>query len=356
MTVARRRTLTNIQILRGFAAASVALAHAANQFPEVGSIPRIDAAQAGVDVFFVISGFIMVYVTSTRPQTSSQFLLNRASRIVPNYWFYTLATAALAIAAPAVFRGTSFNLPHLILSLFFVAHPNPALDDSVSPLLRVGWTLNYEMFFYLIFAIGLLRPQSKVTTSVGIIISLVFLGFLLPDPGPVTRFYTRDIMLEFVFGMLLAIAYLRGLPKLPVSLILAACAGAVFFMILSDDVAENTHAVRSIFFGLPALVIVACALMLPDHDDGFGHVILTRIGDASYTIYLCHPFILTLCRVVAVRLGLQPMSLLGNITFMLGATAAATGIGYLAYLFIEVPIGRSTKRLFIQPRLRAVDP
>jgi exopolysaccharide production protein ExoZ len=333
-----RGSIINIQVLRAIAALSVVLAHTASEFPNAGTIPRIDAAQSGVDLFFVISGFIMVYVTAIRPQTSIGFLSNRLIRIAPNYWFYTLLTAVIAIGASYTLRGTAFDLRHLALSLLFIAHMNPALPNSTSPLLRVGWTLNYEIFFYVIFALGLIRPKFRVTSSAWAIGTLVLFGLWVPNGHPILHFYTRDVMLEFVFGMLLAVAYGRGLPRFPKAVLTFAAAISTVVIIFFYWVAEDPQAVRGLYFGIPAFVIVACGLMLENEDVQIKALVLNALGDASYSIYLSHPFVLTLLRVCLTKLHLAPVSLVGNLGFMAAALTATGALGWAAYRVIELPL------------------
>lgn len=339
-------TLVNIQILRGLAATSVAVAHAASQFPDAGRPNHIDAAQAGVDVFFVISGFIMVYVTSKRPHGGWEFLLNRIHRIAPNYWFYTILTAALALVVPSAFRGTSFEPGHMVQSLLFIAHPNPALAASTSPILRVGWTLNYEMFFYVIFAAALVFGRNRVVSSAGVIAALVVIGFWVDDRGIVLRFYTSDIMIEFVFGMVIGLIHRSGLPRMGTLLPVVSIVVAVSAIIASSHAAEDPNAIRGLLFGVPAALVVVSCLMLPEPPTHLVTRGMRMVGDASYTIYLVHPFVLTFARLIAVRLGLVPTDGWGNLAFVVIATACAVGVGYGAFLSIERPLLRWSEPLF----------
>jgi peptidoglycan/LPS O-acetylase OafA/YrhL len=332
----KRSTIQNIQILRGLAALAVVIAHAAAQFPGAGIIPRIDATQAGVDVFFVISGFIMVYVTEQRRQTCREFLLSRIVRVVPNYWFYTILTCALVLVAPAVFRETSFNMPHLVLSLLFIAHQNPAIPGSASPLLRPGWTLNFEMFFYLLFSLSFVAWEKRVRVTTVVITTLVTIGVLFPVTSVVYTFYTNGIMLEFVFGMLLAVLYLRGMPKVPGIVPVLFMLSGILTMIAMPWNAERVTVVRALCFGVPAVAIVTASLLARELRDGFGARLLTRMGDASYTVYLSHPFILAACRVAATKLRVEPQSLAAESGFIVVATFIAIMAGYLAYQLVEV--------------------
>jgi peptidoglycan/LPS O-acetylase OafA/YrhL len=351
----KRKAIQNIQIMRGCAALSVALAHAAAQFPGAAAIPRAAAAQAGVDIFFVISGFIMVYVTESKRQTGAEFFLNRCARIVPNYWLYTALTAALALAAHSFFRETTFTLLHFILSMLFIAHPNPAIPGSASPLLRPGWTLNFEMFFYLIFALSFFAWKRRVWITAGAIAALVFIGLLFPFDSVVYRVYTSPIMLEFVFGMILAVLYLRGLPRVPGILSLLIAIGGVLAIFAAPFAADAPHRIRVLCFGLPAFAIIGATLLVGDMARGAVGKLLTRLGDASYSIYLTHPFTVAGCRVVARKLHLEPHSMAAQIAFILVAVIAAALVGVLAYQWIETRLIQWT-RLLLNRKIETAAP
>jgi exopolysaccharide production protein ExoZ len=346
----KRKAIENIQIMRGGAALSVALAHAAAQFPVERPIPRVAAAQAGVDIFFVISGFIMVYVTESRRQTGAEFFLNRCARIVPNYWLYTAFTAALALAAHSFFRETTFTLPHFILSMLFIAHPNPAIPGSASPLLRPGWTLNFEIFFYLIFALSLFAWKRRVWITAGTIAALVIVGLLFHIDSVAYGVYTSPIMLEFVLGMILAVLYLRGLPRVPAVVPLLIGIGGVLAIFAAPFAADASHRIRVLCFGLPAFAIMGATLLVGDMGRGAVGRLLTRLGDASYSIYLTHPFTVAGCRVLARKLHLEPHSMAAQIAFVLVAVIAAALVGVLAYQWIETRLIQWT-RLLLHKRI-----
>ena len=151
-----------INRLRAFAVVSVAIGHClheAAKFPNASFfLENMGSAltfEIGVDIFFVISGFIMVYVTwgkLDRPGAHWHFLRARLIRIVPLYWFYTLLLAAVALTVPSVLDTAIFSVEQLLSLLLFI----PGLFGAdARPLLKFGWTLNYEMFFYAVFFLGI---------------------------------------------------------------------------------------------------------------------------------------------------------------------------------------------------------
>ena len=126
--------ITNIQVLRFIAAFSVMMVH----------LPLIGFGIWGVDIFFVISGFIMMYVTE---KNHKNFFLKRLIRIIPIYWILTFGVFSVAILKPDLLNNTTADYEHLLKSLFFI--PFNKNETGHFPILFLGWTLNYEMIFYL---------------------------------------------------------------------------------------------------------------------------------------------------------------------------------------------------------------
>ena len=107
---------------------------------------------AGVDIFFVVSGFIMVVTTMKRDMAPGEFLLHRIARIVPVYWVVTILLFAIVMYGFKPVGIMRMQPDWLAKSLLFIPFDR---DGRVEPIISVGWTLNYEMFFYLLFALGL---------------------------------------------------------------------------------------------------------------------------------------------------------------------------------------------------------
>ncbi|MDB5937705.1 MAG: acyltransferase, partial [Polaromonas sp.] len=152
-----------VQILRFVAAMLVVVMHITEaisvRITGAGPDHYWSAGAIGVDIFFVISGFVMAMSTARLPagnQTNWQaawiFMKRRLLRIAPLYWFYTLLKAALVLILPSLALRSSIDMQHLLASMLFI----PALSPwgLVQPTLPVGWTLNFEMLFYVVFAIG----------------------------------------------------------------------------------------------------------------------------------------------------------------------------------------------------------
>jgi len=182
----KQTTLYSIQALRAIAASLVVVLHTYAYLEArdlISSTPDlVESGRAGVDIFFVISGFIMTYISGDsfgKPSASKDFLIKRIIRIVPIYWFYTLIMAALLLLVPHLFSdGKSFDLTHAITSFLFIPWENNS--GFLKPVLQVGWTLNFEMYFYLIVTLLLFFGKTFFLQS----LSIILLGGVLAAPPP----------------------------------------------------------------------------------------------------------------------------------------------------------------------------
>lgn len=194
-----------IQYLRGIAALVVVFAHVASMQHSLAPslpvfLPEFNGFW-GVDIFFVISGFIIVYITHelvSGGRTAALFLLKRAVRIVPAYWFFTLFVYLADTRHWFSDQANLTNMAMLLKSLFFV---KPGF-----PLLFVGWTLTLEMFFYAIFSLVLWRWNAvvRVWLIVGVFVFLAAVPLWFNVENRYIKFYTQAVLLEFAAGMLIA--------------------------------------------------------------------------------------------------------------------------------------------------------
>ncbi len=335
-----RATLHNVHALRACAAMLVVLLHAGSQYDGGLALFDVDFGHAGVDIFFVISGFIMVYVSTVRPKGAREFLRDRAVRIIPMYWLFTALTALLAIFAPSVFRGTVFDPVHTLFSFLFVATPSPGIQGSVSPILRVGWTLNYEILFYLLFAIGIaVAYRMRVIVAAVFMTTLVLIGPLVREAGPVVTFYTNGIMLEFLYGMLLGVAFTRGyFQAIAAPVGYAVLIAGTLAMIFFGNMVSHENLWRFVFFGIPSAAILAGALSLEHLRRSEPARLTTLIGDASFVIYLTHPFVLSGFRLALRKFGLDGLGFLDNTIAILTMCIGSAIFGCLIHLYLEKPV------------------
>ena len=161
---------------------------------------------AGVDLFFLISGFVLWLAAERAQPTPAAFLAARAVRVAPLYWLWTLIAAAMAWRRPTALPVVHLGLRHAILSLAFVPHTDPM--GGPFPLLPSGWTLTYEAFFYLAFALCLALPSGRRFQALAMMLTItVLVGFAYH------RWYTllaNPLLLEFLAGAALARAWSAG--------------------------------------------------------------------------------------------------------------------------------------------------
>jgi peptidoglycan/LPS O-acetylase OafA/YrhL len=331
--------LRNIQALRALAAFMVVCVHL-QVLAVLAGAPAIatEAGNAGVDLFFVISGFIMVFTTGRKPQGPLAFLGARVRRIAPLYWSVTLAVFLVALLAPRLTQNTEADLPHLIGSLLFL--PLQRADGAFRPTVFVGWTLNFEMAFYVLFALGLAAPRRwiGVAAIVTVLAATAAWGWIARPSAPALQFYTTPMILEFGLGMLLGLAWprlrLAEGPRWPLAL--AALAG--FVLILAAP-GLWPHADRLFAFGLPAAVIVAAALCLERRGLSLDWPWLQALGAASYAIYLSHFFVTQTVVLLARKAGVHG-------PWEAGAAGAAALVGVaLAGLVLHRTVEQGADRL-----------
>lgn len=325
-------TIDNIQALRAIAALLVVFVHVDALLQALG-IPAF--GHGGVDLFFIISGYIMVYTTQARPIGPAAFLLNRITRIAPIYWLITLSVYALALVAPTLLQSTSSDPLELLQSLAFV--PFEKSNGKLHPVLFVGWTLNYEMFFYALFALGLLAPRRRlgVLAVTAALAALVAVGPSVPPGDAVASFYTRPIVVEFAAGMALAVfggrLVFRSRPG-RAGLVALALAGLVATAAVPLWRPELSRVVTQ---GLPALVAVGAAVALHQSGLSLSQRWVIALGNASYSLYLVHPFVTQAVQKVARSIGLSPAlaAVLLPVTLALVCLA-----GVLTHLWVEKPL------------------
>lgn len=342
-----RSDISGIQYLRGFAALIVVIYHLSLQWRKmVPASPVYETLQSGVDVFFLISGFVMVYSTHGGSKLpASEFMIHRIVRIVPLYWAITFATAAILIAVPSAATVVRLDGGLLAASLFFVPYANSATQDY-TPLVIVGWTLNYEMLFYVVFALciwlGRRRPAVVIFATLAVLALLPVVGLMLKPEGLAT-YFTSPMLLEFAVGMVVALAF-GPASRLPLlgAMFLAAIGAA--WLILPPP---GEPAMRVIRFGPPAVLLLLAALQGGPPKLRWAQ----RLGDISYSLYLSH-FLLLAGFAAAWKRAYPGAGSLSHVLFFFTGTAMALVTGYLCWRWVERPLTRYAKQLFARNGLK----
>lgn len=336
----------SIQVLRGFAAMSVVFFHVSEmllQYTKGGGLfCRLSSlwstGAAGVDLFFVISGFVMVQSTRGmfgQKGATGMFMRRRLVRIVPLYWFYT-SIMLILVLLPFTLRGQIFSWEFTLKSFFFIPAFNPSNGLDL-PLLPPGWTLSYEMYFYIIFALLLCFHRKfllPVITALFLVSAMIGLSRQVEDP--VVKVITSPLLLEFILGCFLAdLANSRELSRRNCLVLIG---GALLALSLVCGIKIDNQT-RFVFWGMPVFLLMTGIVFLEKREAFSPLRLLTLLGDSSYSIYLSHIFI-----VLCVSTLLKRKILLHSLPNDLVAGCAIIGcmfLGFLSYRYIEQTVSRA---------------
>lgn len=286
--------LVGIQYLRGFAAIAVLLYHVGDQY----KIP-FEIGAAGVDIFFVISGFIIWSTTSSSDVSMPDYFWKRFTRVFPLYWIVLSVTFVTVNAKPAFFYNHDASIENFFRSLVLL----PRLKDGAfHPVVVQGWTLSYEVFFYCL--LGLLMAVGLRWRLIGTCATLlVFVGIgQIVDLGYVGAF-AAPIVLEFAAGVL--IAYVAGRLEFPRSVIAVALPLAIVGFVASQTLMVDWP--RVLKWGVPAALLVIAAVGLEPWFRKHPVRVLVYFGDASYSIYLWHVWVGVVTTGVLLRLPIPAL-------------------------------------------------
>ena len=244
---------------------------------------RFWVGAAGVDVFFVISGYIIWTVGSGAEASPGVFFWRRLTRVAPAYWLATGAVIAIATLWPTLMRQVTLSPAHIALSLAFIQHIDPR--GLPFPVLPPGWSLDYEAVFYGLFTLVLFAPRTaRFRLLLAALGAVIVFGLL--DP-PAYYLGANMMLLQFAAGAWLARRGQLGGRILPqVGAALAAIGAAL--LALQGLTGLRSDLWRPLLWGVPAAMIVAGAVALEPVRRWRPPAALLRLGDASYAVYLCH--------------------------------------------------------------------
>jgi len=332
MRDAQSQRFLGIQALRAIAACLVVFTHSTFY-----AFERLDRhffvwqrGTRGVDVFFVISGFVMIYASQklfALPGGWKAFAEHRIMRIVPLYWLVTTLKVLIVLFTAGFALHTVLSPVTAVCSYLFL--PARDLDGRLEPLVGVGWTLNFEMLFYFLFAWALFL-RASVYKFIGVILAVLAIGAAFRQPSwPPAAFYLNSIALEFFLGMLIAKACIAG-KYLPSKLVYALIACAFMLLLVPPD--NGWMLPKVLISGLPAAFIVWSTASLRGAQDSIPRFIL-YLGDASYSIYLIHPFVCPLPPAILSRFHLIHPWLSVVLSVVLGVAA-----GCILHQLVEIPM------------------
>jgi peptidoglycan/LPS O-acetylase OafA/YrhL len=345
-------------VFRGIAAMLVALHHAATHIASyepfkdgtkpffVGRFLNTDAGMIGVDLFFVVSGFIMVYTTARGNVGPAKFLRKRVVRIYPLYWFFSLVVIGIHLT-PWVGR-IEADVPTLIKSftLYPVYFPNLELLRPV--LIPQGWTLTYEILFYLVFAATMRwRPGRQLVFVAAAFLAANVGANVLPLPHTPEVAVLRDsILLEFPLGMLLGYLVCHRGVRIGPRMAMATTAAAAILVV---PYFLHWQAPRLFTLGVPAFLLIGGFALARDAETRRFPRWLVFLGDASYSIYLTHILVLLLFHTGYIRLPVLQSLPYDSYYVMLMAGIVAAGA--LSYWRVEKPLLEFFRKRTRSPRV-----
>ena len=338
-----KATLHNVQMLRFLAASMVLVSHLQHEVPSVRGLNTAGYSPwkpiwlaGGVDIFFVISGFIMYVIaadTFGKSGSARNFLMRRWVRVVPPYWLFTTAMLLAAILFKDQVAHAALSVPHIIASYLFLPWKNPY--GQFYPILMLGWTLNFEMLFYFIFSLAL---RFSLPLGLGVIVTTIsgiaICGVLFDFRDSALAFWCNPIVLEFLFGIALAFAFRQGVRWSLAGGLLSITAGfGLMVWMQYSGIAGNYWSARFLWMGLPALLVCTGAVL--SEKQGEPNRIQRAMsvgGDASFVLYLSHPFSLAMVASVWPMLGIH-----SPVAYVVCAGIAAFAAAVVLYQWIEKP-------------------
>jgi len=345
-----RQFFASLQVLRAVAAVAVVVAHLRVVEQRFLSGPALleglgRYADSGVDLFFVVSGFVMVTIgrgTFTGLDAACRFLVKRAWRILPLYWVFTTLVVILMAVVPTMVNSSHSDEQSILASYLLIPHHE-------LPVLTVGWTLIHEAYFYLMFALALaLIAERWLPLYLASWATLIILAHWTDTAGhtPANMLIASPLTLEFIAGALVAL-YWRRLPlrAAPALLLSGAVVMGLSVLLMSDDAPKLLDPWdRAACFGLGSVLLLSGAVLLEQSVKRRPPRWLTAVGDSSFSLYLTHVFVISAWgRLWALLLPSDHW--LHHAVFLVTAVAASCVLGHAVHLWMERPLLALPNRL-----------
>ncbi len=348
-----QKKIENIQGLRGVAISFIVIAHLLAMEIKYGHGDRLLSdfiyiiCGSGLDLFFVVSGMVMVMVTRglfQRPVEIAQFFYNRLSRIYPLYWIFSLPVLAIYLARPEMVNASQGHQVNILESFLL-------LPQNILPLLAVGWALIYVVYFYCGFTLLMFAPEKQLTNLLILWILLVVSGSLLHEhlelikPTATIRLITHPFISEFIAGCIVARLIQKGMKSHG----LAAVALGIVLLLTGSFIFSSASLgrapkmwLRVAMYGIPWAIAAYGAVTIEASSTIVFPKFLRFIGDASYSIYLSHVLVISaIGRLWAIFFIPGKMD---NVLVLIVMACAALSVGITSYLAIERPISSIFKR------------
>lgn len=352
--------LGGVVTFRAYAALLVVFAHSVIY---VNTLPRFEGAISlyylknfgafGVDLFFVLSGFIICYANNKSKKSAADFLVLRLIRIFPIY-LVVLVSALVVELAKTRGGGVRWSVEEIIASLLLI--PLIGKDGHMRNIVGVAWTLSYEIIFYAAFATGIYALRRRPQIAAAAILLLVPVCASLA--GPDASFLKNSIIYEFLLGMLVfwVVENFYDLMGLLRPYIISGCLIYMVSLCLYFDwrcFEDKQAAGRFIILGLPAAGFLIASLC---RREAASASILSAIGEASYSLYLTH-FVISIPLVgqlfkLADRYIFSEHFIRQEFWWVAGflvffCVVTSIGISLLFYRWIEFPLTAWLNRIYL---------
>lgn len=310
----------NIDVIRIFAASSVVVFHVGQMLQSRGmNIEKLAGVQAffssGVYLFFVISGFVIsTSIFATETKSLFGFYKSRIKRIVPLYAFLTTLTFLIFNSSAILgYSEIQFSVEELIKSLFFVTE----LSNSSPPIVQQGWTLEFEMAFYLIIGFSLFLKNHRIS----LIASIVVLCFVSAVIG-------NTLFLLFAIGMILSFI----VKNFRTNSFWIGVVGVAIFTTVATSVVCNVISMSPFSYGLFYSVIIFCSVNVKQLES----ILVITLGQISYATYLIQGIIIGAIYQIIPNLSIFRFSIYSIISSCVLITCILSG--YVLNKFIEKPV------------------
>lgn len=348
--------LESIEFLRAVAVIFVVFSHIAHELTgllaEIGTSfnDKRFPGDFGVDLFFVISGFVMVYTCWDKfgtPSGVANFARRRIIRIVPLYWILTTLMIAVVIVLPNDVNSATDDWRQWISSYLFIPYARES-DGMIRPVLGLGWSLQFEMFFYLIFCLSMFLPRrTGLLITISLLVALPVATLALDQDSTLVRFAGHPIIIEFAAGITLGIVYMKRY-AIPDHLGMMLAIVGFALLVLAPAYSPLVDNMRHIHYGIPATLIMSAAVLTHYGQNLQVGRIFNIGGEISYAVYLSHPFVIGLVALIFERAGLletvPPLGLVfsfGTIV-MIGALFA----GFTIHYWLDKPLTGTITKLW----------
>ena len=344
--------LYSIQIIRAIAAFMVVVHHMF-LFSVENGLTRIkyEFGAIGVDIFFVISGFVIFLSISNKKHSISSsidFIKNRVMRIYPMYWIVTM----LYMFHPAFMNFNMLGTSSIVKSMMLI--PMHHINNWVTPFVMQGWTLYFELYFYITAGLLLIMLDGRRTVNaIGIIfLLLILLGNSIDKSNAAVSVATNPLVAEFILGLTVGKIYIRKASATNLEGVALLGASVVWLLLakryyLGDmDYSMMPPSTRVLAWGVPSALIVLGLLVVEMANRGMARwksrVVLMG-GDISYSVYLTHYAVFKLFSGAAL-MAWASGSVVGKIALMVMWIVITIVVSIVAYWFVERPLMNFVKK------------